>query len=301
MDLYHEQGYLNCASWQVHPSNNVKHLLRSLSPSAVFVQDPRDMQAESGGCFDKWTHFHDIGELNNYHGFKVVSFKDAAVAIEYQRDFAAAVRADALATYYHEASIRRTSPWADGYKQIRHYHCVDAAYIKTLDLGVERKRGLVSGHTSTAFYPLRAAVVRNAEMLGLDVQPHPGWNNHGCRVPEYLDLLTHYKVHVATATRYGHALRKIIESVCCGCTVVTNLPWYDELPIIDDWLVRVPEEAGVKEVLDAVNKAETAWRKDIALVRAAAASEYYDFKADAARLNLAITLAMKDKHGWLES
>lgn len=291
-DLYAEK-YLNCPGEHVHDNSRVDQLLRNLKPETVFVQDPRDMMAESGGCFDKWTNFEYIESLASYNGFKILSFKDAAVAIEYQRDFAAKIKADALATYYHADSIRLTSPWADNYQQIRHYHCVNEDVIWRLDLRQNRLRGLVSGHTSTAFYPLRHEVAKHAHTLGLTVLPHPGWNNHGCKVPEYLALLVCFKVHVATATRYGHALRKIIESVCCGCQCVTNLPAHDKLPVIDDWLIRLPVNATIRDVKVAVDKAEAEWDIQTAIQRARAACEYYDYRADAKRLDAAITKAME--------
>lgn len=274
-------------------ASDVRTILDKAKFDTVFIQDPRDMQAESGGCFDKWTNFYGIGALKHYSAYKVVSFKDAAVAIDYQRDFAASVGASALATYYHRDSIKLTSVWAEDYIHIRHYHCVDADYIKTLNLYKDRRRGLVSGHTSPFFYPLRHEVVRRAHSWNIDVQPHPGWNNHGCRVPEYLELLTHYKVHVATCTRYGHALRKIIESVCCGCACVTNLPEYDCLPVIDDWLIRIPLHAEINQVREAIDKAESEWNQEQAIARAEAACDYYDFKADAKRLDQSIRDAIQ--------
>lgn len=286
MDMYADK-YLPAGVLALNETR-VDTLLRKVRPHAVFINDPRDMQAESGGCFDKWTNFENIEELRQYPGFKVVSFKDAAVAIDYQRDFAAKVGANALATYYHADSIRVTSPWADNYRQIRHYHCVDSDYIKSLNLYKDRQRGLVSGHTSVAFYPLRNEITKHAPYLKIDVQHHPGWNNHGCKVPEYLELLTNYKVHVATATKFGHALRKIIESICCGCACVTNLPTHDKLPVIDDWLIRLPEKPKMDDVKSAIDKAEAEWDCATAVMRAQEACHYYDYKTDAARLSTAI-------------
>jgi hypothetical protein len=100
---------------------------------------------------------------------------------------------------------------------------------------------MVSGAASNA-YPLRQRVIRDALDLGVDVLRHPGYGNQGPRTPEYMRHLAGYKVHVATASMYGFALRKIIESVAMGCTVVTDLPAYDVLPEIDGALVQGPAD-----------------------------------------------------------
>jgi hypothetical protein len=58
--------------------------------------------------------------------------------------------------------------------------------------------------------------------------------------------------HVATASSYHFALRKIIESVACGCTPVTNLPAYDVLPEIDPVLVRIDDDATEAQIGEAI-------------------------------------------------
>ena len=89
-------------------------------------------------------------------------------------------------------------------------------------------------------YPLRQRAVRDRVVLGLDVLRHPGYGNRGAVTPAYCRELARYRVSVATASMYGFALRKIIEAVAVGCTVITDLPAYDVLPEIDAALIRVP-------------------------------------------------------------
>ena len=78
-----------------------------------------------------------------------------------------------------------------------------------------------------------------------DLLEHPGYGNPGSQVETYVKALREYRVHLATASKYGFALRKIIESVAIGCTPVTNLPTYDVLPEIDGALKRIPDRREV--------------------------------------------------------
>ena len=271
---------------------NAATILEEVKPDVVLINDPRDWDRDSPGCFDQWTHFKNIEALADHPEiFKVVSFKDSAVALDYQEAFCAKVKANALATYYHTDSIALTCKWAAKYRQIRHYHTVDKKIIKGLDFKSNRKRGIVTGHTSPAFYPLRKEIAEHAYELGIDVRPHPGWNNGGCDVPNYLRKLSEYRVSVATSGRYGHAFRKIIESLCCGCATVTNLPKYDRLPNVFDWLLHLSPEASLDEVGRMIDFAEGYWTPQMALRQSLEAREFYDYRVDALRLDKAIVNA----------
>jgi hypothetical protein len=264
-------------------------ILEKLQPDVVFVQDPRDMQSESPGCFDKWTHFENIEALASYGGKKVLVFKDAGSGTEYQRLFAQKIHADALVCYYHDKSILKLSPWANDYRRIRIYHSVDGDVIARLNLSRYRSRGIVTGAAGNAMvYPLRYAVFRKTRQLDINQLPHPGYGNSGCKTPSYLTLLTDFKVHVATASVFGFALRKIFESICCGCIPITDLPDYDKLPIIDPWIVRVPNHIDMESLKILIDCCETSWEQRTAWLRATAAAGFYDYRAAGKRLDAAI-------------
>lgn len=267
--------------------NDAREIINRLKPDIIFIQDPRDLFAENSGCFDKWTHIYNVDVLRNHPEiFKVVSFKDAATAIDYQRDFAARVGAHALATYYHERSVLAVSAWASQYRLLRHYHTVDTDDLNSFPFHTRRKPAIVSGHPSPDVYPLRNTVIRHAIALGVDVKKHFGWTNRGCDTPQYLRIISQYRVHIATCSKYRFALRKIIESVCCGCTTVTNLPKYDVLPVIDECLVRIPDKIDhLGEFRDMIHDLADTWDADRAWYWAQKAREYYDYRADARRLN----------------
>jgi hypothetical protein len=75
--------------------------------------------------------------------------------------------------------------------------------------------------------------------LGMTWLNHPGYHRKGCCTPDYMQFLSNFKVAVCTSSRYGYALRKIIEATAAGCQVVTDLPTDEVLPEIDGNLIRV--------------------------------------------------------------
>lgn len=163
-------------------------------------------------------------------------------------------------------------------------------YLARLDLTAPRKRAVVSGALGNC-YPVRRIAFKHAATIGCDTVRHPGYGNRGICTPGYLEMLAGYKVHIATASSYAFALRKLIESVACGCTPVTDLPAYDVLPEIDGALVRISPYADAKELCEAVARAEREWRLEERLEYARKAREWYDWRAMGLRTSEAIRLA----------
>jgi hypothetical protein len=261
---------------------DVPTLLERYKPTHVFVQDPRDWDTKSAGCFNRKVCFQRAESLAERHDIKkFLPLKDAGSVVNYQRDFAKRIGADGLVLYYHERSVGLLSPWCRHYRTTRTYHTV--GQCPPLNLG-ERKRGLVSGAIGEV-YPLRRTAFHHAGALGINALPHPGYGNRGCCTDAYLALLNGYRVHVATASRYGFALRKIIESVAMGCIPVTDLPHYDQLPVIDEALVRVPPNCSIGTLKAAIDLAESIWSPGRAEALAKKAREYYDWRAMGNRLS----------------
>jgi hypothetical protein len=138
-------------------------------------------------------------------------------------------------------------------------------------------------------------VIRDAVMCGVDVMRHPGYGNTGTRTPEYLKTIAGYKVHVATASMYGFALRKIIESVAVGCAVVTDLPDFDVLPEIDGAIIRVRPTANSIEMRDVIRSAVALWNLDERLAWAEKARRFYDYEAIGCYLSLELARAAERK------
>jgi hypothetical protein len=299
------QAGLNAAGWPLVGHGfgddlaDVPQVLERYNPDAVFVQDPRDWDRHHGGCFNPAVTFANVEALKSRPDlFRATVCKDAGSSVEYQHDFADRIGADAIVIYYHEQSVTRVAPWLAGRTLIRTYHSVDSAFIRTLDLTAPRKRAIVTGAVSSV-YPLRARVFGSFVSLGIHAVTHPGYGNSGTRTPDYLRMLAGYRVHVATASAYRFALRKIIESVAVGCTPVTNLPAYDVLPEIDGALVRVSEDASLKEMAAAIAAADARWNLDERMHYAAKAQAFYDYLAIGARLSANLTQAAEQKRAVL--
>ena len=143
---------------------------------------------------------------------------------------------------------------------------------------------------------LMERLAAHAEPMRVYVLPHPGYHNRGCRTPDYLNTLRYYRVSIATASAYGFALRKIVEGVAMGCTVLTNLPAYDRLPEIDGALVRVRGN-GMVDWHEAIDEAEECWHLYGRQSWAAKALEHYDYRAVGERLDAAILAARTEAMG----
>lgn len=264
---------------------HVPTLLARHKPDAVFVSDMREWREDSFARYDPRVTFRDyecLGERPDV--FKIMVAKDAGSMIEFQRKYAETIGADALLNFYHAKSVMEFSPWMAPYTKVRTYHTVDPSFIKTLDLARTRLRGIVSGAASPV-YPLRQLAMANYQALDIDLQLHPGYDCGGSRTNDYLWRLSQYKTHVACASRFGFALRKIIESVAVGCVPITDLPAYDALPEIDDALVRVPTDIGVRELRGVISKAEAGWTLDRAMHFAGKAWAFYDWREMGRRLD----------------
>jgi hypothetical protein len=265
---------------------DVPTLIERYKPSIIFIQDSRDWLRSSPGCYNPAVEFKNWQCLKSHPEIvKAMPVKDAGTSQEFQRQFAEAIGLNAAVIYYHERSVTapQCSPWLKNYKLVRHYHTVDAEYIRTLDLTGPRKRCLVSGAVS-GFYPLRQRCFQNAAALGCDALKHPGYGNKGSATPGFLKTLAGYKVSICTASRYNFALRKIIESVACGCRVISDLS--ESLPsIISDAIFRLPPEAPFGTIQQAIYVADKTWNYELAAADSMAALNFYDYKIRGAALS----------------
>jgi hypothetical protein len=281
--------------WAEHTITDVPSILGQYRPDVVFVQDKRDWDRNNyGGSFgNRKLHFDRIEALAARPDiFTVGVVKDAGSMVPYQEAAIREIAADAVVIYYHERNVLRQSRWLSEFKLIRTYHSVDAEQCPPFDPSAIRKRAIVTGAANDRVYPLRSMAIGMAKRTKLDVMKHPGYGAGGCHTPNYLRVLGGYKVHVATASAYGFALRKIIESVAMGCTPVTNLPCWDCLPEIDDALVRIKDDADPDQLKEAVDRAESEWNPQRAWYFADTARKWYDFRAVGARLDRNILNAM---------
>ncbi len=288
------QAGLEHAGWTLAGSGygdgckDVPELLERHRPRMVLVHDKRDWDTASKIAFRDDIAFTGLSALRDREQiFRAVVVKDAAGWQDYHRRFCEETGADAVVVYYHPSSVVRVAPWIEPYALIRTWHSVGAQLLDSIPFGSGRAGVLVSGARGRC-YPVREVAFRAAGRLGWQTLAHPGYSNAGTHTPEYLRRLFAFRVHVATASSYGFALRKIIESVACGCTPVTDLPEYDRLPAIDGALVRMRPGASEEELVSAVRQAEREWHPAERLEWARRARDWYDWREMGTRLAAAI-------------
>ncbi len=269
---------------------DVGAILDHYRPDRIVVHDPRDWDPASPIAFRKDLGFARVPLLQKSEAFKAVVVKDAASSLQYQAQFFDQAGADAAIVYYHPLSVEQHSGWLKGKTLIRTYHSVAAVDLAGLDFRRPRGGAVVSGAVSRS-YPLRQRVIRDKALLGIDVLKHPGYGNAGHTTPEYLKQIARYKVHIATASTFGFALRKIIESVAVGCTVITDLPAFDVLPEIDGALVRVKPTIGIRELRAMISSLLQSWDLEERLAWASKAQRFYNYETVGYALDRALELA----------
>ncbi len=258
---------------------DAKRIIAEYRPDMIFVHDKRDWDRNNHGCFNPRVHFDNIQQVGLDNSVvKVAILKDAATVKEYQEKFICdELRADIVAAYYHLPTVKVLCPRVAPKNIVRIYHTIDRFAIP---LYIKKNKGsIVSGALSDA-YPLRQSIVNQSVAMGIEVLKHPGYSNAGCRTLDYMKTLAQYKVSVATASRYGFALRKIIESVACECVTVTNLPKEDCLPLIDPAIIRITDADVAKpEILrDILRREEANYSVEKARYYSAMCKAFYDYR-----------------------
>lgn len=257
---------------------DVPTLLERQQPRIVLVTAREDWDETSTGCFNKHCSFKRIDALASHHDiFKVAVVKDCPGAVDRRKGWCEEIKADAVVIYYHEQSMLKVSPWLKDYRLIRTWHSIDSEFTSNLNLIKPRANGIVTGAVSSA-YPLRQLATQRADWFGLDTKKHPGYKPNGPQTQDYLRHLSKYKVHLATASMWGFSLRKIFESVAVGCTPITNLPSYDELPEIDSALIRIPDSIKPESLRAVIDEAVNAWDQQQRLFFASRCWEFYDWR-----------------------
>lgn len=287
--LRHAQWVL--AGWGYRDNcRDVSRLLKTYDPSAVFVQDKRDWDPQSGVCHGSASlRYTRLRSLARFPRMVAVPVKDAGPdGSDYHHRFCEEVQAKAVVLYYHPLSCLKYCPWLSGYPLIRTHHTLNPQDVPPFTPGAQRRPALGSGAVIEDVYPLRYRVCHRPGDFGLVWLRHPGYANRGGHTPRYLQILSSFKVHLATASAYGFSLRKIIESVACGCTPITDLPTYDVLPEIDRALVRIRPDITDQHLKKTIEHAVEDWDEEGRRKWAQKALTYYDYRPMGRRLSEAL-------------
>lgn len=269
---------------------DVPTLLDRHKPRIVLIAAREDWDERSPGCFDRRCSFRRIHVLASRPDiFKVQVVKDCPGPVDRRKRWCEEIKASAVLLYYHPDSMLAVSPWLRDYPLIRTWHTVDGELCrKIIETSGVRALGAVSGARSPV-YPLRSMAADNAAWLGLDVLQHPGYRVRRSHSAEYLKTLAQYKVHVATCSVYGFALRKIVESVAVGCVPLTNLPSFDVLPEIDGSLVRVASDIHAGSLRQSIHQQAAEYNTETRLEWARRCWEFYDWRVRGKALSQELT------------
>ncbi len=287
-------GYVLCGSG-LAGGTDVGRVAEHYMPRSVVVQDKREWEGRTAGRgFDARERLEHVGKLRDRDDvFKLTVLKDAQNDPGYHRDSAAEIGCHTWVTYYHLAVVKRLAPYVRQRHLVRTYHTVDRDVVPRYS-PAGRRGCLLSGAVSSA-YPLRQRLVREVGRLpDTVVMRHPGYGRAKCHTPDYLRTLSRYKVAICTASRFGYALRKIVEATAAGCVVVTDLPADDVLPGIDGNLVRVHPSTPTAVIADLVRDLTARYEPSLQEHYAAEAVRLYDYRAEGVRLAAAIEAARKE-------
>jgi hypothetical protein len=288
MDGLGQAGYVLCGHDLPNPRTDVKLLLRELNPAVVFLQDKREWDVRPGNFREEKARFTNVTALRDRNDvFKLTVLKDAHQKPAYHLESADEIGCHAWVIYYHPEIVKHVAPYVREGHLLRTYHTLDADRVPPFSM-VRRAGAVISGAVSSV-YPLRRKLMQNVNRLpGTDVIHHPGYHRHGSATPSYLQTLSRYKVSVCTASIYGYALRKMMESTACGCVVITNLPTDEVVPAIDGNLIRVPSDASVEEIAELIRGLCQSYDPERQRHYAEAALKRYDYRVETARLALEI-------------
>lgn len=259
---------------------DVAEILAKDNPAVVFVQDQHEWNS---GHLAHRSEFFNNSELlaQRPDVFKLTVMKDTHRQYESNKRYSQGVGCNAWITYYSVPITLHTLSWLRPQHVIRTYHTVDSEMVPRYDPNA-RRPCLLSGSLGGA-YPLRERV-HKANLPNVDYLKHPGYGNHGTSTNAYLYELSRFKVAICTASKFGYALRKIIEATACGCKVVTDLPVDEVLPDIDGNLVRVEPNIPMHEFHQLVLRLAEDYDADAQEYWAKWAKSRYDYHLEGVRL-----------------
>ena len=263
------------------PNNSPSVLspITKVNPRALVIQDKREWDYKTqrrhfGDPRSQFLAYEKLQELDCV--FKVTILKDSHQRPEYHRESAKEMGVHAWIVYYHPDIVEHTAGFVRKEHLIRTYHTIDLKQVPTLNH--HRSGTVITGAISNA-YPLRERLLEEQHKFPkMEIISHPGYDCKGTHSNLFLHVLNRYKVSICTCSRYGFALRKIIESLACGCQVVTDLPIDDVLPHVDQFLIRIHPDMSTQEVREVCEKAEKEWTYSKAVTASTITKIHYDYR-----------------------
>jgi hypothetical protein len=256
---------------------DVKEAIDKYNPDIVFIQDFRDWHKDSLGCYNTNVHWNNYQYLKEWNGTVVSVLKDAgSIRDKHQRFLCDEIDADIIVIYYDKHIVESLNPWTKKKKLLRTFHSLDLTKVPKSIPKIDK--GVVSGARNKSIYPGRDICIENASDLNLDIIKHPGYHNNKCYTNEFMQEISKYKVSICCSSIYFFALRKIIESVACGCTVITDLPYKCVIPGIDDYLIRIDLNS-VSDIKKTIKTSIDHYDHGAAMEASTICGQMYDYRS----------------------
>jgi hypothetical protein len=263
---------------------NVANIIKEFNPHTVVVQDKREWDVRNPNKRDyrdpdaRFTYIEALASAPDI--FKAVIVKDVQQAQRYYRYASEEVGCHAWITYYHPRIVQHLAPYMRPQHTIRTYHSIDPSVVVPYD-AEGRSGAILSGSLMGNYYPLRERLAREISSLhGVVHHQHPGYCIHpnGAATPAFLKRLASFRVAICTASKYGFALRKIIEATAAGCRVITDLPIDEVLPEIDENLIRIRPDISIADLNSVIDDALHSYSPEIQSWYADKCLCYYNYK-----------------------
>jgi hypothetical protein len=276
---------------------DVGKILDITNPGVVVLQDRREWDVKQGEFREIADRFENVTALKGRDDiFKLTILKDAHQNPDYQREAAENINCHAWIIYYDPATVHRFAPFTRPEHLIRTYHTIDADAVPAYS-AADRKGCILSGAVSQV-YPLRMRLARQAMgklLPDTTYLKHPGYSVNGCHTPDFLRVLSRFKVSICTASDFQYTLRKFPESTAAGCIVVTNL--VEKMPEIDGNFVRIRSDIPLAELQELLLELYETYNPDKQEFYAKKAIDYYDYRQMGRRLTADIEAMRQDYNG----
>lgn len=284
-------GYTLYGAHLPNPQVEVRAILRrEPNLGTLVVQDKKEWASTSKTFKDKTAEFKHIGVLAHYPEiFKLTVLRDAHYNPPFHQEAANEMGCHAWIVPYNPKIVNRLAPYTRPEHLVRTYHSVDPLLVPEYT-HKGRKQAILSGAINQRVYPLRTMLAsRHNNTPSIDYLRHPGYHRRGTNTPDYLKLLSRYKVAICTSSIFGYSLRKIMEATACGCVVITDLPTDEVLPEIDDNLCRVSSGASIREIVGYVHNLCNNYDPALQEYYAQRCLGFYNYQNIACELDQAIT------------
>ena len=197
---------------------------------------------------------------------------------------------DVVVVRYEIDRCLKIAPYLDCHKLVRIHHSVTREYCPEVTAEGRDRVCLLSGSAGSRAYPLRHRIWREVQELPrwddvFTIRPHHRWSRTGgSAVPAYMRELARHRVMFVGTSQWHVSFKKHYEGTAAGCIVVTNLPTSDVVPVVEENLVRVPDDIVAEDLAVLCRGLAREWDEEKQRDLAMRVVDRYDYREEAWRL-----------------